>query len=89
MAKAVSLRMVNFMIVAMVSVLLLFVLWCFMQRLPLLIKWFDLAGFGFDFDACLLYVGKGHGSLIQQASTWSLICGRAMKERSKCCVDVF
>ena len=38
MAKAVSLRMVIFMIVVMVSVLLLFVLWCFMQRLPLLIK---------------------------------------------------
>ena len=38
MAKAVSLRMVNFMIVVMVSVLLLFVLWCFMQQRLLLIK---------------------------------------------------
>ena len=38
MAKAVSLRMVIFMIVVMVSVLLLFVLWCFMQQRLMLIK---------------------------------------------------
>ena len=63
MAKAVSLRMVNFMIVVTVSVLLLFVLWCFMQQRLLLIKsGSDFGNTYFCFDAaCLLYVGRDMG----------------------------
>jgi len=61
MAKAVSLRMVIFMIVVMVSVLLLFVLWCFMQQRLMLIKsGSDFGYFCFD-AACLLYVGRDMG----------------------------